>query len=371
MQVRFTSIIIILCAISYNLTAQNQPLWSVGSNLYYGGVLRYKPDMPKLQMTDLFGFELYATKQTTGERDWQSRFNFPQVRYSFEYFNYGKPEELGEVYSIATYLDFTANPSKKNQLRLNIGTGLVYSTRVYDAETNPDNKAISSKISYILRGTIHYEVKLSEQYYFNLNAAFRHYSNGKLNMPNNGMNFPAIGVGLRYIPKPREINYFKDSLNTFDKKIHINVAFSKAWREVWREDYKHHAYSTSIYASKGITKFNSILLGVDGFLYDEESMYRAHAAWALDNPDVPDTYEPDTNGKQVALTAGTEIYLGSMSVLIQGGYYVYKPQKIYDATWYQRYGLKYYPFKNTFLQVMLKSHSRTADMVEFGLGAKI
>lgn len=351
--------------------AQNAPVWSVGTNAYYGGVLRYKPEMPKLKLTDLYGFELYAVKQTTGDKPWQARFNFPQVGYTFEYFNYGEPQELGEVYSLGTYLDFTANPAKKNQLRLNIGTGLVYSTKVYDAETNPDNKAISSKISYILRGTIHYEFKVSSNYYLNLNMAFRHYSNGKLNMPNNGMNFPAVGVGVRYTPQPREIAYFKDSTRTFDKKTRLNISFSKAWREVWREDYKHHAFSTSIYASKGITKYNDLLLGIDGFWYDEESMFRAHASWAEDNPNVPADYQPDTNGKQLALTAGTEVYLGSMSVVIQGGFYLYKPQKIYDATWYQRYGLKYYPHQNIYAQVMLKSHSRTADMVEFGLGVKI
>ena len=356
---------------SLNASAQHEAEWSFGANTYYGGVLRYKPEMPKLKLTNLYGIELYTVKQTAGDKNWQARFNFPQVGYAFEYFNYGDPDELGEVFSLATYLDFSAKPSKKSQLRLNIGTGLVYSTKVFDAETNPDNKAVSSKISYILRGTVHYEIKLSDHYHFNVSAAFRHYSNGKLNMPNNGMNFPAVGLGLRYTPKPKKINFVKDSITSFDRKIHFHTAVSKAWREVWQEDYKHNAYSASIYASKSITKYNALLLGVDGFWYDRESMYRAHASWANDNPDIPADYEPETNGKQLALTAGTEVYLGNFSVLVQGGFYIYKPQKIYEATWYQRYGLKYYPVKNAFVQVMLKSHSRTADMVEFGLGFSI
>jgi len=361
--------------LSYSIPTLSQdngkPDWSFGANPYYGGVLRYKPSMPKLELTNLYGLELYAHKMTAGNKPWQSRFNYPHVGYALEYYNYGDPDELGEVFSMATYLDFTTNPRKKNQLRLNIGTGLVYSTRVFDQYSNPENKAISSRISYILRGTVHYEMQLSEQYYFNINAAFRHYSNGKLNMPNNGMNFPIVGVGLRYVPTPKKIDFHKDTLTSFDKSIHLHMMFSKSWREVWQEDYKHKAYSASIYASKRITKFNSALLGIDGFLYDRESMRRAHSSWANGNPDIPEDYEPDLDGRQVAVTLGTEVYLGSISVIVQGGFYVYKPQKIYESTWYQRYGLKYYPIENAFAQITLKSHSRTADMVEFGLGLRL
>lgn len=346
---------------------REKPTWSFGVNPYYGGVLRYKPEMPKLKMTNLYGFEFYANKITNGSKPWQSRFNYPHVGFAAEYYNYGDPQELGEVYSASTYLDFTLNPKKRSQWRLNIGTGLVYSTKTFNAETNPENKAISSKISYILRGTIHYEIQLNPHYYLNLNAAFRHYSNGKLNIPNNGMNFPITGLGLRYVVHPQNVTYYKDTVSHFDKHIKFNLMVSNSWREVLQEDYKHKANTISLYLSKRFTKFNALLLGVDGFLYDKASVQRALSVWKSKNG-LPPEYKPSDDGRQLAITAGTEVYFGRISVIVQGGYYIYKPQKMYDATWYQRYGLKYKVINHLFSQITLKAHSRTADMVEFGVG---
>jgi len=368
---------VLLISLSYSgqsqsLEERQKPTWSFGSNLYYGGVFRYKPTMPVLEMTGLHGIELYANKVTIGSKAWQSKFNYPHVGFALEYYNYNVPNELGEAYSASTYLDFTPTPKKKNQFRINIGTGIVYSTKKFDGVNNELNKAISSDISYILRGTIHYEIQLSEKYYFNINAAFRHYSNGKLNMPNNGMNFPAFGVGLRYVPEPEKIKYYSDTTRTdYDKSIKFNLMASHSWREVWREDYKHSAYSFSLYLSKRISEFNSILLGVDGFKYDRESVKREYINWLMDNPNVSEDYQPDYKEGQAAITVGTELYLDKIAVIVQGGFYVYKPQEFYESTWYQRYGLKYYPIKQAFAQITLKAHSRTADMIEFGIGVTL
>lgn len=348
-----------------------RPEWSFGANPYYGGVFRYKPEMPKLDLTNLYGIELYANKITNGKRPWQSLYNYPQVGFATEYYHYGVPDEMGEVFSLSTYMDFTSTPRKKHQWRINIGTGLVYSTRRFEAESNPENKAISSKISYILRGTIHHEIQLSESYYFNVNLAFRHYSNGRLNIPNNGMNFPVVGVGLRYVPHPERISYYKDTSYSYSTKWNINGMVSTSWREVLQEDHKQKAYSASLYASKRLSKYNAILLGVDGFIYEEGSVLKASYVYINKKGIHDENYHIDNDGRQLALTLGTELFLGKLSILVQGGAYIYKPQIYYESTWYQRYGLKYYPIDKTFAQLTLKSHSRTADMVEFGLGFSI
>lgn len=364
---------VLLASINFNfaLFAQDKPSWSYGVNPYYGGVFRYKEDMPQLQMSGLHGLELYAVKMTNGKRQWEKMYNYPHIGIAASYFNYSVPKELGEAFTFTSYLDVTTNNRKRHQWRLNIGTGFVYSTKRYEEQTNPNNKAISSKISYVLRGTIHHEVKLSEQYYFNVNFAFRHFSNGKLNIPNNGMNFPIVGVGLRYVPNPTKISFIKDTLRAIDKKIHFNLMGSASWREVLREDYKQKAYSMSFYLSRQLTRYNTLLIGVDGFLYDKESVRKAAQVYYFleDNPQKDIDINDD--GRQMAVTVGTELLFGKLAVILQGGIYVYKPQVYYESTWYQRYGFKYKIAHHFFPQVTLKSHSRTADMVEFGLGISL
>ncbi|MEM8568246.1 MAG: acyloxyacyl hydrolase [Bacteroidota bacterium] len=339
--------------------------WAFGTNPYYGGVLRYKDTMKKLEWTGLHGIELYANKLTNGRNRWERLFNYPELGVALEYYNYNVPDELGEVVSATSYLDFTLNHTKRNKWRVNIGSGFVYSSKRFDTESNPDNKAVSSRISYVARGTVHYEIMLSENYFFNFNAAFRHYSNGKLNMPNNGMNFPVFGVGIKYIPNPTKVDFIKDTIRYIDRSIKFNVMGAIAWREVLQEDIKHKAFSASLYLSKQITKYNSVLLGIDAFHYDRESMIRALNVYR--SKFLPEDFELDYDGRQLAITVGGELLIGKLSVLLQGGFYVYKPQLIY-ADWYQRYGFKYRVTDYLFLRTTLKAHSRTADMMEFGFG---
>ncbi|MEO0553448.1 MAG: acyloxyacyl hydrolase [Bacteroidota bacterium] len=359
-----TTILIIAAA---RLDAQpiEKASWAFGANPYYGGVLRYKNDMKKLDWTGLHGIELYANKLTNGRHQWERLFNYPELGVALEYYNYNVPDELGEVVSATSYLDFTLNNGKRNKWRINIGSGFVYSSKRFDPERNPENKAISSRISYVARGTVHYEFMLSDNHFLNLNAAFRHYSNGRLNIPNNGMNFPVFGVGIKYVPNPSKIDFKKDTSTYLDRSIKFNVMVAIAWREVLQEDFKHKALSASIYLSKQITKYNTVLLGVDAFHYDRESMVRAlnvHKSKFL-----PEDYVLDYDGRQLAITAGSELLIGKLSVIFQGGFYVYKPQILY-ADWYQRYGFKYMVTNNIFTRATLKAHSRTADMMEFGFG---
>ncbi len=357
---------ILFCLVGFSTFAQERPsAWSYGVNPYYGAVFRYKETMKQLEFTHLHGVELYANKIADGNKRWHKLYNYPQWGIGASYFNYGVPDELGFVTSLTTYLDFTASKSK-HKWRINIGTGVVYSSKRFDAINNEENKAISSKISYVLRGTIHKEFQLNEQYFFNVNFAFRHYSNGKLNMPNNGMNFPIIGVGLRYQPKFEPIAVYGPEDTGTECKLSFNFRGSASWREVWQEDIKHKAYSLSAYIGMPISKYNQLLFGVDGFQYDQKSVDRALTVYREKEGITED--EPLDNGnRQVALTVGTELFISKVSVVVQGGIYVYKPQPFY-ASWYQRYGVKYNFTSNVFTQISLKSHSRTADMVEFGAG---
>lgn len=79
--------------------------WSVGTNVYYGALFRYRSGMPTLNFTHLYGVEVYANKHTIGKHKWERLYNYPQVGFGLSYYNYGVPDELGEAVSLTTYLD--------------------------------------------------------------------------------------------------------------------------------------------------------------------------------------------------------------------------------------------------------------------------
>lgn len=341
------------------IDTKGQATYSYGINPYYGAVLRYKTDMPKVKFTHLHGVELFINKQTDGSRSWEAKYNYPKIGISASWFNYGDPEELGNAYLASTYLDFTFKKTN-HQLRMNLGTGLVYSDVIYDQEKNPANKAIGASLSYILRGTVYYHFQLNPDWGLNLNFAFRHFSNGRMNMPNNGMNFPVAGIGLEYAPD-KIPSYNEADEEEYDDKISFNIFMATAWREVHYEDYKHKAYSLSAYFSKRLTWYNAVNVGIDGFFYSPVSIQKHLSV------DGIKLEKAEIDGRQLSLTAGNEIFIGKLSLLIQAGFYLYDPHKVW-ARWYQRYALKYPVLKNGFLQISLKSHSRTANMIEWGAG---
>lgn len=340
-----------------------QATYSYGINPYYGAVFRYKAGMPKVEFTNLHGVEVFFNKQTNGSRSWETKYNYPKLGISASWFNYGDPEELGNAYLASGYIDFTFAKKDLHQLRMNLGTGLVYSDVTYHQENNPENKAIGAPVSYVLRGTIYYHYQVSPHWALNLNVAFRHFSNGRMNMPNNGMNFPVAGVGVEYSPKGTP-PFQKADEEEYDNKIRFNLLGATAWREVHYEDYKHKAYSLSAYISKRVTWYNGLLLGVDGFYYSPASIQKHLSVAGIR------IEQAEIDGRQLALTVGHALYIGKLSLLMQAGIYMYDPHKVWSH-FYQRYALKYVLAKNAFVQVSLKSHTRTANMIEWGVGVSL
>lgn len=337
--------------------------WSYGVNGYYGALFRYRQGTSILNFTDPYAVELYANLQTTGKRQWEKLYKHPQIGFAFTYYNYGVPEELGEAFSLTSYIDNSLFKNKNSSLRFSLGTGFVYHTNYYKPVTNELNKAIGSKVSFALRGNIRYEIKLKENIFLNFHLAFRHFSNGGLNKPNNGMNFPLLGAGIRY--QPNKVNKItgplqgEDKDTGIDRNIRFNLKAAFGQKEVLLIDEKHPVYSLVFYASKRLSPVSGVMVGVDG-RWDS----------SLRNEFINDMTTPpegDLDPKMAGLTIGHELYIGDLSFVFQLGRYVYQPYDLFPD-FYQRYGLQYYLSKNISISGMLVAHTRTADYAEFGIG---
>lgn len=334
--------------------------WSFGVNGYYGALFVYRVGMPILSFSHPYGVELYANRHTIGKRHWERRFRHPQIGFALSHYQYGVPEELGAAYALTSYLDNALTKGRKGSLRFSIGTGLVYSTRYYIPEVNEGNMAIGSRYCFALRGNLRYELALSEKLLLNLNLAFRHFSNGGLNQPNNGMNFPLVGMGIRY--QPREVRFLplQDTISAFDRKIRLNVKLSSGRKEVLRMDEKHPVHSLSVYASRRLSPINAVMVGADAF--HDSALRQEYLTNHLTPP------EGVLDPRMVGLTLGHELYFGKMSFVFQYGRYVYKPYKEIFKDYYQRYGLKFLVTRHLSTSAMLVAHSGSANVIEWGLG---
>lgn len=363
----FKNIIVFLLLISASLPLKAQKEakkdsnpWSFGLNGYYGAICRYRSGTPLLNFTNPYGIEVYANIQTSGKRLWERQYRLPQLGLALSHYDYGMPEELGKAYSLTGYIDNVLFKREKSSFHINLGTGVVYSSRYYKPVENELNIAIGSPVAFALRGTLRYEVRVQNQFFLNFNLAFRHFSNGGLNKPNNGMNFPLLGLGIRY-QQNELVPFYNNCLNAepYKKGLRFNLKVATGRKEVLLIDKKHPVYSIVFYASKKITPINAVLLGADGIW--DSSIKNEYIDVGLSPP------EGDIDHRRVGLTLGHELYIGDVSFVFQLGKYLYEPHHLFRS-FYQRYGLLYYLTENISANAMLVVHTRSADFIEFGVG---
>ncbi|AHM62848.1 secreted protein [Flammeovirgaceae bacterium 311] len=347
-------------ALAQASSSVNKEPWSVGINGYYGALFRYRSGLSAVNFTHPAGVEVYANRHTLGKRHWERKFGLPQIGFALSYYNYGVPHELGEAVSLTSYLDKAILEHGRSSLRFNFGTGIVYSTRYYVPETNEGNMAIGSMFTFALRGTLRYEFPISKRSFMNVNFAFRHFSNGGLNQPNNGMNFPLVGLGVRYQPRePRPVKAVDSVFTPAQKGIHLNLRLGMGVKEVLRIDSKHPVYNLSVYASKKISQTNAFLVGLDARF--DTALREEYINKALAVP------EGKIDPRMAGVTIGHELQLNDISFIFQLGRYIHQPHGLFP-NYYQRYGLKYSITRHLSANAVLLAHTRTANVIEWGIG---
>ena len=338
----------------------------ITATFYNGGLFNYRYDMPRFSFPGLYGFSLGYYKDTPGTKAWHSRYGNPRLAAEMEGFTFGAPNELGNIISTTGLVSFRLLQNQYFCLSANIGTGLVYSHKRFDPDRNPRNEAISTRISYVLRAGAEVSTHLNQNFVLGWRLGFRHYSNGSMRMPNNGLNFLVTGLNLKYQlsanPLPKKVATTPDSINR--KAWHIHALIAIAAKESAVESQQLPAFTTSLYLSKRTSFYNSVMVGFDGFKYAQATQEAYAIANKIDRGDRP------LSGYQMAVTVGNLLHFGKLGLITQVGFYLYEPDQLYSS-WYQRYGLRLMSNRGLFLQAAVKGYGLSSDLFEFGTGFRL
>lgn len=352
----------VFLGICHHTKGQRNNHWELENRGYYGAIFRQELEDPLLLFPHLSGYELSARKQSFGAREWEKYLKYPSLEFTLGYYNYGMPGTLGESVMFATGLQLPVF----RRLKWSIGVGGVYSNKIHHPTENSKNKAISTKVSAAIKTDLAYPFNLSERLDGHLSFSFRHFSNGNIQKPNYGLNFPMIGAGFTYQLYKEKPPLIPRDTAEFDRKIHFHLMFNRGWKNPSHfVTTRFRVNAISLYLTKKFAPVNSWLLGLDGF-YDT-SLYVEY--WHQTDQQPP--FEADNFIKQqAAFTAGHVLHLGKFSVVTVGGYLFYLPYP-FHSRFYQRYGFQYHPFRYTFLNVTLKAFRGTADLIELGMGLSL
>lgn len=330
-----------------------------------GNVLPHTTDLYHLQ-GHADGIMISFLKQTHGEDEWHSAFNFPDYGFYFSYQNYNN-EFLGKMYSTGVLYNFYF---LKRNLDLKLSQGIGYATNPYDKIANSKNKAFGSTLlSNTNIGLFYKKEKIIDKVGLQAGFLFTHFSNGRIKSPNSGINSFLFSVGLNY-----------DFSKTSNRKLDT-TALKKEYKEPIKYNFivrtgvnespvigsgQHQFYHIGFFADKRFNRKSALQLGTELFLTNSFKDFIKYKSNAYPELNI----NPNTDYKRVGVFVGYELFVNKISLEAQVGYYIYRPF-VNDIALYDRVGFKYHISPKLFASFSVKTHMFLAEALEFGIGVRL
>lgn len=361
-----TLLLLLLIFLSVVCSSQ-QKQYTLDLNYFYGSILPHSQKIQHLITDHPEGIFLAVNRKTFGDKEWESRFNYPDYGLSFHYQN-NKNETLGDMYGLFAHYNFYF---LKRNLMLRIGQGIAFNTNPYDKEENYRNVAYSTHLMPSSYFMLNYKKEnLFDGFGLQLGAFLIHHSNGTMKSPNTSTNTVGANIGVNYVFDSKTKREYQPRTNrdsSYTEPVKFNFAFRSGVQEsrvIGTGQYPF--YFISAYADKRVTRSSAFQAGVDVFI---SPMYKNEIEMtAISFPELD--VDPDLNSTRIGLFAGYELFINRLSFEGQLGFYILDEYKANTAL-YQRLGLKYYFYKNFFAGTSLKTHFSKAEAMEFSLGIRL
>jgi len=339
--------------------ASGQSIPVVGLKADYGFVILHSQDIRPIGQSYPRGLSLELSWHAKSQKAYNSCLCFPRLGLSTTFWDFDNPKVLGQGLTSLFFVEPFFGLQRRLSFSFRAGIGLVYANRPYDAIHNPDNLSYSTRISFALLVGANINYRISPHLMLRLAGNYNHISNGGMNEPNKGINYPTLSLGLDYYLQ-QEIAFSpypqKDWKNETVKQSQISVqAFASAKQLSGSDEKTRYAvYGLLAVYWYRVSRINALSAGVE-IMSDyshREEIQRA----GLQN-----------DHRKAGLLLGNVFLLGNFNFSQQFGIYLYDPYHR-DATVYQRYGLDWKFAKTYMAGIGLKAHGHVADFLEFRLG---
>ncbi len=352
-------LILFLLVINYlNLSGQDNlknPV-SFAIKPQYGIILPHSSKVEHLTHTNPYGLEIDYSWFLLKDKNWQQCNCYSKAGISFLYVNYDNPEIVGSSYNLTGFAEPFFIRLNRFLFSARMGFGVSYLDKIYDSEDNPENTFFSTHLSFIVHIDINAYYQLSSKYSLMSYAKYNHISNGGVEQPNYGMNFPMFGLGLIYYPSGKVI--FPDrEKQEFVSKYFFNIYTFGMIKKIKENEYfpEETTYVFGLYGLAGRT-----ISKVNGFSVGVEYINDGGAKEEILRKGLSDDHQ------KVSGLIGHHLLLGKFDFSQYWGTYIYAPYKPYN--FYQRYSLSYKFTRHILGGVTMKVYGDVADSFHILLG---
>lgn len=365
-------IILFNCLIS-KIQSQNLKGISFELNTHIGKIIKHTPRLlfpvPPLSK----GVEFHTNWQLYGKKEWHQWQHFPIVGASFFYYELGNKNIFGDAYGACPTINIQFLNSKILRGYFQIGSGIAFLTKHYDALNNPLNNAVGSKFNNITHFKLQIEKPFNTYWKIHGGLSFTHFSNGNSQTPNFGVNISALNAGIVFYPQQLDSsNYIPHSLTLKPiKKFGINLHTDLAFIETAIPGGPSYpVYIASIAGVYHFNKVNSLSVGME---YEQNKHIYA---FALHSTHAMTRDEAFRQASRYSFFVGDELMFGRFSILIQTNLYVLAKKSLFIPDfWYTKLGMRwYFPFignssTRLYAGIYLKTHRISAEYLAIGGGA--
>lgn len=355
----------------------------IQAGLLGGRIIENHPEFPEVKNFSA-GFELRAGMKLKGTKPWHRAYRFADAGLAVTYANIGNAEVLGNYLSVIPELTIPLKQKRKWTTSFSLGLGTAYFNKPFNKLTNRDNIVIGSRFTFCANAAYNVEYAWNENWTLCLRPQIYHASNSHSNLPNVGMNLPALIFGIKYHLN-KTPDFTPDSSIYLDNKIHFTFRFGLGYNQFGETTGPggpyYPIYLVSLLATKKLSMVNKLQTGIEGWY--NTGVYEFILS--------QDFYEEKQRQKSysIAWIAGHEFLMGHVSLVTQGGIYLYNPfynerlkrfesytlkeklKTIFPA----RIGLQYYLHdetirskNNLFIGVYIKTNLGQADFLDTGIG---
>jgi len=361
----------------------------IGTKIHVGKIINNYTSFdsfPKTTPTAIIEFSL--GQQTTGNKQWQQHYGFPQVGVSIVGGYLGDSKQFGFFSGVYPYVILNTLKSEKWSMSFKMGLGMAYFNKPYDSLSNPNNILIGSHVTALGFAEIYFKRELTKRLFFEFGTSVFHASNGHTGLPNVGMNIISLSSGLKYYLTQPPTTFERSNKSNMPRSVsyflRIGVGAHRLGNELGPVNSPlYPVYDAAFYAKKPAGKLGSAIVGI-GYKY-----YTSYYEGIIKS----NVYTKNQHAKASVITLflAYEFEMGQMSLLVQGGINVYHPfWKDYVAviedeyTFYKaieglvstRFGLQYYFLdkekfdQNIFLSLYVKANMGGADFAGTAIGIK-
>lgn len=285
------------------------------------------------------GVELRYSRLHMRRESWEQCQCFFRSGIFVNAYSFRNPTALGQSIGAGLFYEPILVHRPRWGLSVRALAGLAYVSRHYDADTNPGNRAFGTAINGLIGVGLYARYTLAPGWRLLAGFDYKHISNAGVRLPNQGLNIPAIAVGIQRfmgsstLPDPRNWRTTNPGKRWMFRVLALgSVKVLEATKEQPERGYP--VYGLNLIGGYHLTRTHVLSGGIE--LLDDHYFKEQIKQWT-------GRYQ---SYRQGTLLAGYEFWQGHFSFTAHMGWNVARPLWYKPAT-YQKYGLLY-RFSNGF-----------------------